>query len=93
MLHLVPKRQSFDEAVKIMEGLTTLRPKLVQELLEKCNSVKVKRLLLFITEKNDHLWMGELDLTKINLGAGKRVIVQDGFLDKKYQITVPRKYA
>jgi len=93
MLHLVPKVQSFDEAAKIMEGLTTLRPKLVQELLEKCNSIKVKRLLLFMTEKNDHPWMGELDLTKINLGAGKRVIVQNGFLDKKYQITVPREYA
>jgi len=46
-----------------------------------------------MTEKNDHPWMEELDLTKINLGVGKRVIVQGGFLDKKYQITVPREYA
>lgn len=28
----------------IMEGLTTLRPKLVQSLLETCTSIKVKRL-------------------------------------------------
>lgn len=93
MLHLVPKGQSFDEGAKIMEGLTTLRPKLVQELLEKCNSVKVKRLFLFMAEKSEHSWLKELDLTKINLGSGKRVIVQKGVLDKRYHITVPREYA
>ena len=30
MLYLIPNEQSFDEAMKIMEGLTTLRPQLVQ---------------------------------------------------------------
>lgn len=30
MLNLIPKGQSFDEAMKIMEGLTTLRPAFVQ---------------------------------------------------------------
>jgi len=93
MLHLVPKGQSFDEAAKIMEGLTTLRPELVQRLLEQCNSVKVKRLFLFIAEKHDHPWIKELKLNRINLGSGKRVIEEDGVLDKKYYITVPREYA
>jgi len=93
MLHLVPKGQSFDEAMKIMEGLTTLRPKMVQELLERCNSVKVKRLFLFMAEKCQHSWFKELDSTKLNLGSGKRVVVQNGVLDKKYHITVPREYA
>jgi len=93
MLHLVPKGQSFDEAMKIMEGLTTLRPNLVQGLLEKCNSVKVKRLFLYMAEKSEHSWLKELDSTKLNLGSGKRVVVQNGVLDKKYHITVPREYA
>lgn len=93
MLHLVPKVQSFDEAAKIVEGLTTLRPKLVQDLLEKCNSVKVKRLFMFMAEKSQHLWFNGLDVNKINLGSGKRVVVQNGVLDKKYHITVPREYA
>lgn len=93
MLHLVPKGQSFDEAMKIMEGLTTLRPNLVQDLLEKCNSVKVKRLFLYMAEKSQHSWFKELDSTKLNLGSGKRVVVQNGVLDKKYHITVPREYA
>ena len=93
MLYLVPNEQSFDEALKIMEGLTTLRPQLVQQLLEECNSVKVKRLFLYMAEKNDHQWFQELNIEKINLGSGKRVIVKDGVFDKKYLITVPREYA
>jgi hypothetical protein len=93
MLYLVPTAQSFDEALKITEGLTTLRPQLVQGLLEECNSVKVKRLFLFMAEKNNHAWLTELNSERINLGSGKRVIVEDGTLDKKYNITVPKEYA
>ena len=93
MLYLVPKGQSFDEASKIMEGLTTLRPQLVQNLLEEYNSVKIKRLFLYMAEKHDHSWFNELNLDRINLGSGKRVIVEDGTLDKKYNITVPKEYA
>ncbi|OGU72122.1 MAG: hypothetical protein A2V93_06000 [Ignavibacteria bacterium RBG_16_34_14] len=92
MLYLVPKEQSFDEAAKIMEGLTTLRPQLVQRLLEECNSVKVKRLFLFMAEKHDHSWVKELNLDRINLGSGKRSIVEHGVLNKKYNITVPMEY-
>jgi hypothetical protein len=39
----------------------------------------------------DHLWFKELNLDKINLGTGKRMIVKNGVLDTKYQITVPRE--
>jgi len=91
MLSLVPNEQSFDEATKIMEGLTTLRPQLVQSLLEECKSVKVKRLFLFMAEKLEHNWFKELQIENINLGGGKRVIVKNGMLNKKYNITVPRE--
>jgi len=93
LLYLVPAAQSFDEATKIMEGLTTLRPQLVQNLLEECSSIKVKRLFLFMAEKHEHDWLKDLNLEKINLGSGKRVIAKDGVLDKKYNITVPNEYA
>ena len=62
MLNLIPKGQSFDEAMKIMEGLTTLRPGLVQHLLEVCNSVKVKRIFLFMAEQSNHAWIKKLNL-------------------------------
>jgi hypothetical protein len=90
MLYLVPKVHSFEEASLIMESLTTLRGELVQMLLEKCNSVKVKRIFLYLSEKYNHTWFNDLDKTKTYLGRGKREIVRNGMLDKKYNITVPK---
>lgn len=49
MLYLVPKVHSFEEADLIMESLSTLRGDLLQKLLEKCNSVKVKRMFLYLS--------------------------------------------
>ncbi len=37
-----------------MEGLTTLRPRLIQSLLEQCRSVKVKRLFTVLAEACNH---------------------------------------
>ena len=88
MLYHIPKYQGFAEASHLMENLATLRPQLVQQLLEQCNSIKVKRLFLYFAEKHDHEWLNQLNINKINLGTGKRVVVKNGKLDKKYQITV-----
>ena len=46
-----------------------------------------------MAENYDHPWMKELNLENINLGSGKRSIVTDGVLNKKYNLTVPREYA
>jgi len=93
ILYLIPREQSFDEADKIMGGLTTLRPNLVQSLLENCNSVKAKRLFLYLAEKNKHSWMEEIKVDRIDLGTGKRLIVKNGAYNSKYKITVPRENA
>ena len=90
MLYLVPAKVGFDEALLVMEALTTLRPDVVQSLLEACRSVKVKRLFMYISEKHGHPWVGNLNLFRVNLGKGKRMIVSGGEFDVKYQITVPR---
>lgn len=88
MLYHVPKYQGFAEASQLMENLTTLRPQLVQNLLQQCNSIKIKRLFLYFAEKHEHEWFRQLNMNKINLGTGKRVVVKNGKLDKTYQITV-----
>ncbi|GMQ89838.1 MAG: hypothetical protein BMS9Abin10_0173 [Gammaproteobacteria bacterium] len=93
MLHLVPQKQSFQEARLLMEGLTTLRPHMVQSLLEKCQSVKVKRLFMFLSEECGHAWVGKVDLSRVNFGRGKRMLVKGGRFDAKYGITVPQTYA
>jgi len=88
MLYYIPSLQGFGEALHLMESLITLRPGLVQNLLEKCKSVKVKRLFLYMAEKLELPWFEQIDQKKINLGSGKRVIIPNGALDKKYLITV-----
>ncbi|HEX2869309.1 MAG TPA: type IV toxin-antitoxin system AbiEi family antitoxin domain-containing protein [Ignavibacteriales bacterium] len=92
MLYMVPKYNSFDEAYLIMEGLTTLRSRLLQRLLEECRSIKVKRLFLYMAEKSGHSWFNELQTGKLDLGTGKRLIVKSGRLNHKYNITVPKEY-
>ncbi len=88
MLYYVPAKQGFEEALQIMETLTSLRPDLMQELLERCRFVKVKRLFLHMAEKLALPWLGRLQTKQVDLGRGKRVIVPNGVLDKKYLITV-----
>ncbi|MCK7518800.1 MAG: type IV toxin-antitoxin system AbiEi family antitoxin domain-containing protein [Ignavibacteriales bacterium] len=45
-LHLIPKEQSFDEALKIMEGLTTSEAAARSEVyFEECNSAKVETIV------------------------------------------------
>jgi hypothetical protein len=89
LLYGVPGEESYEEAVLLMQGLTTLRPRLVQALLEHCVSVKVKRLFMVIAESCQHPWVKKLDVSKIDFGKGKRMLVKGGRLDPKYNITVP----
>lgn len=92
-LYLTPKKQDLMECYELLEGLTNLRPQQVQMLLEACTSVKVKRLFLFLAEKARHSWFEYLDISKVDLGKGKRSIVPNGVLISKYQITVPKELA
>lgn len=90
-LYLVPEKQQLLECYEMMEGLNNLRPNLVQQLLEACQSVKVKRLFLYMAEKSGHDWVKYLDLEKINMGAGKRSIVKNGVYVSKYQIIISKE--
>jgi hypothetical protein len=92
-LYLVPERFDLVEAYQIMEGMGTLRPAVVQQLLEQCASVKVKRLFLYMAEKAGHAWVKHLELSKVDLGGGKRSFARGGVYASKYQITVPQELA
>lgn len=78
-------------ADKYFESSTSLRPKLVNVLLQQCTQIKAKRLFMWFAKRHNHAWVHELDRNAIDLGSGKRVIVKGGALDKEYQITVPRE--
>lgn len=75
----------------VMEQLTALRPDVVQALLEKNTSIKMKRLFLYMAEKASHAWFSDLNLAKIDTGSGKREIVPNGVYDSKYQIVIPQE--
>lgn len=90
-LYLAPKEQGINECYELMEGLNNLRPKEVQELLEKCRSVKVNRLFLYLAEKAGHGWFNQLNPQTVNLGSGKRLVERGGAYVAKYQITVPKE--
>ena len=92
MLHLVPGKVGFDEAFLIMENLATLRSEIVQRLLVMCRSIKVRRLFMFMAEKHGHPWVSDLDVSLLDLGKGKRMIIPNGRFDRKYRITVPRDH-
>lgn len=89
LLHLVPNRQSYDEALQLMGSLTTLRANVTQILLEKCNSIKVKRLFMVMAREYNYPWFNKIDTSTINFGKGKRELVKGGVLDPEYQITIP----
>lgn len=89
VLYSVPQKQTFGEASLLMENLISLRPRVVGELLRNANSVKVKRLFLYLTEKHGHQWIKKLDLSSVDLGKGKRVIVKGGVYNPRYRITIP----
>jgi hypothetical protein len=90
-LYLTPNELGLQECLELMEGLNNLKPILVQELLEQCTSIKVKRLFLFLAERAGHEWLHYLDLNKIDLGSGKRSLIKNGVYVSKYKITVPKE--
>lgn len=90
-LYLAPQIQDLVECFDLMEGLNNLPPAQVQNLLENCQSVKVKRLFLYMAEKAKHSWFNHIDTSKIDLGKGKRSIVKQGAFVEKYGITVPKE--
>lgn len=92
-LDMIPMAYAMLDTYYVMEMLTTLRPKLVQQLLEACRSVKVKRLFLYMAEKSGHFWFNALDVEKIQIGTGQRVFAAGGKYIAKYQITVPKELA
>jgi len=92
-LALCPDKFPLSESFELMEGLASLRPAKVQELLENCKSVKVKRLFLYFSERANHSWFKYLDISKINLGIGNRSLVESGVLVSKYKLVLPNELA
>jgi len=93
VLSLVDESESsFTHASELFESLTVLRPKVVNELLAACRSLKVKRLFLFLSSHYHYPWTEKLDRSGVDLGKGKRLVVRGGRYDREFRITVPERF-
>jgi predicted transcriptional regulator of viral defense system len=92
-LNLPDAASSLLDIYYIMESLTTLRPKLVQRLLESCTSQKVKRLFLYMSEKANHPWVKALKVDSITLGTSRYMVTSTGKYIRKYNMTIPKELA
>ena len=90
-LLLAPNQYNYMDLYYIMEQLTTLRPEIVQHLLETTKSQKVKRMFLYMAEKANHYWFEMLDVSRIELGNSKYQLVDGGIYIAKYKITIPKE--
>ncbi len=88
-----PKLYDLMDMYYLMEMLTSLRASLVQQLLEDCTSVKVKRLFLYMAEKARHRWFAKIDLSRISLGSGTRSFAKGGVKINDYDIVIPKELA
>lgn len=89
LCHLLPRKADAEEVYLLMQGLTSLRPRLLQKTLTACQSIKAKRLFLALAEIADWPWFAQLDIAALHLGRGKRALQIAGRLHPKFQITVP----
>lgn len=93
VLRDVPDTVSFEHAEQLLQGMTTLSPRLMESLLRKCTHVKVRRLFYWMAERQPYTWRKKLPspeaLDDLGLGSGNRVLVKGGKLSAKYMITVP----
>jgi hypothetical protein len=87
-----PDGLSFEFAAEIFEGLTTLRPSLINELLSMCENIRVKRLFLFLTSYFNHPWAKHVKKEGLELGTGRMQVVKNGVFDNEFLITVPKEY-
>lgn len=92
-LYLAPKHADLVECYQLFEGLVNLKPKLLEELLVGCNSIKVKRLFLFMAKKANHQWLHFIKPEEINIGSGDRMITKNGTYITEFQITIPKELA
>lgn len=89
VLHDVPEPITVGQASTYFRAATTVRPRVIQELLEACRSVKVKRLLFLIADHSGLRWVNRLDRDRVDLGAGKRVLGGGGHYYAQYELSLP----
>ena len=88
LIEQVPRSVQLNECYQILDLMANLRPKLLNELLQRCSSVKVKRLFLLLAKDLAHQWHAKLDTKAVDLGSGCRVIDKGGTFNADFNVVV-----
>lgn len=81
---------STNEVFQLFEFITVLNIKLMNELLQKCKSIRVKRLFLYLAKQTGYSWYEKVDQESIDLGTGVREIDKTGSYNKEFNIVVDK---
>lgn len=92
-LQLAPKYYSYMDLYLLMEQLTVLRPKVVEQVLAQSKNQRVKRLYLYMAEKAGHVWVEDVDVKKVGLTQSPLRIKAGGTFVNKYKMTIPTELA
>ena len=92
-LNELPDNESFHNLDMQFEGLVNLRPKLLTDLLNKCQKIKVRRLFFILADRHAHAWRKRLNPEDFNLGTGDRALIKGGKLHPRYRVMVPAEFA
>jgi len=90
-LELCPQGESLGHAKQLMENMAGIRPQVAMQLLEACTSIKVKRLFLALADVCNHDWLNKINIDKIDLGVGDRVLESGQGFHSKFKISVPKE--
>lgn len=90
-LDLVPSDFSVEQAQFLMSILVTLKADLLETLLERCQSIKVKRLFLILAEHEKHAWLKKINIQSIGVGSSKLMIGKGGYYYPQYKLSLPVK--
>ncbi len=93
VLNELPDEESFHGVDMVFQGLASLRPGRLGNLLAACKSVKVKRLFFLFADRHNHSWLRHIDRDKVDLGKGPRSLVEGGSYAAAYQLVVPGEFA
>lgn len=88
----LPDHESFHTLDMVCESLTTLRPRLLSDLLQACRKIKVRRLFFVFADRHDHPWRKRVDPQAFDLGSGDRALVRGGKIHPRYRIMVPEVF-
>lgn len=94
LIHQSDDEVLFSSVADVLNGFATLSPRRLQNLLEACSSIRVKRVFLLLARNAGHAWYERIERSSIDIGKGKRQIIRGGGrLDKEFLITVPESFA